>query len=266
MTLHISTLMRHPPTSPTNKISMTLRIENNKVHPSSLLHTCFIYKNGDAILDTGGISWQNRDVCLDFYMDKSHCDISNINMVLISPSLGEWSVPNVVLTDDTGNTSEFVATNLDGNCMYVVPEPPSDEKIQDGLRTYSDMKQRILKLHASLVGTSAFLVHFMNPTDDVYTKWFALGGIVGLAYQYLIQYEIDQVGHKHKSIVYPLLANSFFRLTMISSVFLLTTAQPATQAMDISVFATILAGFMMNKVAMYITFATQKNESSLLKD
>jgi hypothetical protein len=176
-------------------------------------------------------------------------------MMLLSPSCGEWDVPKVWLTDDGGNRTEFVATNMEGNCMYVLPEPvapPSPEKVEEGLQEYQHMKQDILKKHLSFVGALTFLIHCTDPTD-VYTKWFAVGGGMGIVYQLLMHMEIDQLGNPQKSIAYRLLANSFFRLSLIPSVFLLTAMDN-----DASIFATVLAGFMMNKAAMYVTFWNMK--------
>lgn len=257
--------LQHPYDSliPPSKIQMAFQIESKNVLPTSLLHTCIVYKNGDAILNTSVPSWTENQVDMTFHVDALHSMVSDISMVLVSPSDGEWSVPKVVFTDDMGDCLDFVATNLDGNCTFAVPEPPNPEKIQEGMDDYADLKQRLLRWQVALVGSSSILIHFANPTD-VYTKFFAVGGFVGLMYQVLMQMEVDQVGSATKSILYRAIANTFFRLSLLTSAFVIITSE--TGMLDTSAFATILAGFMMNKVAMYVTFWNQKNEKTLLKD
>jgi hypothetical protein len=146
---------------------------------------------------------------------------------------------------------------VEGNCLFGVPEvvPPSQAKIDEGMHEYNDMKKQIFQRNVAFIGATTLALHCMDPSD-IYSKWFALGGGVGLMYQRLMQLEVDQVGSEHKSIIYRLLANSFSRLSLISGVFILTAVD--TAVMDTSTFATILAGFMMNKVAMYITFWNMK--------
>lgn len=262
MVYHVSQLVSLPQASPnpTYKIQMSLCVTKNRVQPHALLHTCFIYKNGDAILDTGLASWKEDRIVIPFLVDHDHHKISDISMVLVSPSCGEWTVPTVTLTDGDGTASEYVATNVDGNCMYVVPEAPRPEKIQEGMREYADIKKDIFKWQTVFVSSFALAIHTANPSD-VYTKWFVMGGVVGIMYQILMQMEVDQIGNESKSLLYRVLANTAFRLSLISSAFVIITTD--TGALDTSTFATILAGFMTNKMAMYATYWTQKTESSL---
>lgn len=240
---------------PSPKMNISFVVTRNKVHPHAMLHTCIMYKDGTATLDTLSVqTWNRQDMTLKLDVDAIY-RLDDISTLLLSPSCGEWTVPKIWLTDDAGNRAEFVATNMEGNCMYVMPEPfapPSPQKIQEGLHEYQDMKRDILKRHMSFVGALTLLIHCVDPTD-LYTKWFAVGGGMGLVYQLLMHMEIDQVGNSEKSIAYRLLANSFFRLSLIPSVFLFTAVDH-----DATVFATILAGFMMNKAAMYTTFWNMK--------
>lgn len=240
---------------PTQKVDMSFAVAKNKVHPHAMLHTCIMYKDGTASLDSSSVqSWNQQDMTLKLDVDPTY-RLNDISMLLLSPSCGEWTVPKVWLTDEAGNRAEFVATNTEGNCAYAMPEPfvpPSPQKIQEGLHEYQDMKRDILRKHVSLVGALTFIIHCVDPTD-LYTKWFVIGGGMGLVYQLLMHMEIDQVGNPEKSIAYRLLANSFFRLSLIPSVFLFTTVDH-----DATILATILAGFMMNKAAMYTTFWNMK--------
>lgn len=236
---------------PTQKMGVSFVVTKNKAHPTASLHTCIVYKDGTAALDCEQAApWNQKTVNLQLDVDVSH-SLADVSTILLAPSCGEWEVPRIWLTDAMGNHAEFVATNIEESCMYVLPEsvaPPSPEKIQEGLEEYQDMKYAIIQKHVSFVGALTFLIHCADPSD-IYTGWFALGGAMGLVYQMLMHMEIDQVGNPDKNIVYGLFANSFFRLSLIPSIFLLTTVDH-----DVSTFATVLAGFMMNKAAMYSTF------------
>ena len=253
--MSVSNITLVNPTFNVEPVRINFKIVKNKVHQGAFLQTCIIYKNGESLLDRHLISWKYDSIGIQV---ASNYNLSEVSAILVSPSYGEWEVPSVWLTDEDGNRQEFVATNTEGNCMFGVPEPllpPSQEKIDEGMQEYVDMKKQIFQRNLACIGVSAIAIHSID-TTDIYTKWFALGGGVGLMYQLLMQIEIDQVGSPEKGIIYRLLANSFSRLGLITGVFLLTAVD--TEVMDTSTFAAILAGFMMNKVAMYTTFWNMK--------
>lgn len=240
-----------------HRLDVRFRIQQNKVQPSALINACLIYENGDAVLEMKGMPSRGQDdVVVSFDgLGLNQCDLSKITMILLSPSCGDWTVPALFVEDGEGNTREFVATNTDESCVFVLPKPPSPERIKEGMLDYSDMKQEIVKRHISFVGAFTLMLHFVDPTD-VHAKWFALGGGVGLMYQLLIQMEIDQIGNENKGAMYRLLANPLVRLSLFSSAFVLATVD--TAAMGTTTYAAILAGFMMNKLAMYATIWTKK--------
>ena len=244
-----------------NWIRMQFPIRKNAVHPSASLLTCIVYKNGDAVLRNTPQSWKNDEITVDFWLDEEYCNTDDIEHLLVSPSYGNWEVASIQwINNTTESLSEFVATNLEENCEFVLknPDPPSNEKIQEGLNEYKQTKLNILTTQIALIGLGASGLNVLDPSD-IHAKWFVMGGFAGLMYQILIQMEIDQVGNENKGLLYKLLANSFFRLSFMTSLFVLTAVDTAT--MDTSTFASIMTGFLMNKIAMYIIFWRSSSRS-----
>lgn len=223
----------------------------NRIMPYTHVHACIIYTNGDAILHSSEAMPFGEDrYNLEMWTDAR--GVKDVATILLSPSSGDWEVDEVTM-ETQYESIMFIKNDRDfeGTCTYLPWMIPSKEKIQAGLREYQTVKREINATHALLTGLGVVGMHALHAPEDV-SSVFAIGGLAGLAYQGLIQMEIDQVGNTNKNVMYRLLANSFFRLGFIASMFLLATTE--TSHMNTSYFSALCVGFLLNKVAMYITF------------
>lgn len=243
-------------------VRLRFQVANNRVSPTSQLLTCIVYKDGDAILQTNQPTWNTKDMVVDLIVDDERTNPSDVATILLSPSCGICDISNVYWESpkNVDLTSKFVATDFFHDNAFYLNEfkAPSQAAIDAGMKEYHSTKMNIILSHLLMVGGGTGIIHVLDATDT-YSKCFAIGGLVGLVYQLLMQMEIDQVGNEHKNVLYRLLGNSIFRLSFLSSLFLISTAN--TYFIEKEAFVALCSGFFVNKLAMYITFWRKNSET-----
>lgn len=229
------------------------------VMPFSYVNTCVVYTNGETILHQSQLEPCKEPGYFHIHFWTDQRGITDVATILVGLSHGDWNLETITVH----TSSETMVLKHDddvlNDCAYVPTYPivpPSPDKIEKGLKEYSTLKSKMMGVHALLTGLGVGISHMIHVSDQT-SCYFAVGGITGLIYQMLIQIEIDQIGNENKNILYKLLANSFFRLSFISSLFMIgSTGVPS---MNTSVFSALCAGFLMNKLALYITFSERSN-------
>lgn len=140
-------------------------------------------------------------------------ELGNLAAVLVAPEGGTWALDEVsVCSSRTNHTDRFVCRQrLDGRrsagAAYLVPVPPgavvygsgessvilSKEQAAAlhamGMADYSDMKGRLLLLTALLTVGGSGIAGLWHGVEAAIP--FALGGMAGLVYQFLLQLGAD---------------------------------------------------------------------------
>lgn len=165
-------------------------------------------------------------------------EIKNVHDILLAPLTGEWKMHHIDLETDGQDVVRFRPT---ADCHFEPISPVRQEVVIANNREWARRKTETLKYLIGIIAVGTISFQELQGSESAIA--FSTGGIIGVFYQLLLQYEIDRIG-THQFIV-----NASTRLALIAlaAAFLVGDAEP-------SQLGIASGGFLMHKIAAWLAF------------
>lgn len=239
------TVRRLCPIQPTSDVVLKkLHIKFSRPPPQyDLFHVCLVTESNDAHLQTFVSIGDTLELMLPF-------DGTNVTSLMLSPSSGSWNTSNmnIFIYDDQGTSTRFIPlySSVDTSCTFTPFAETRPEIVEAGLEVYKKTKLATLQYILGLTVSGAAVIDNVIGEDTAYA--FAIGGLTGLGYHMLLQYEMDNIGNTKKQKF--IIVNTSTRLLFLGCV------GATVLNNDPNKFIAIFVGFYMNKLAILLAFTT----------
>lgn len=237
------TVRRLHPTQPSSDtVLKKLHIRFSRPPPQyTLFHVCIVTESDNAHLRT---FVSTGDIVEMMVPD----DDTNISSLLMSPSFGEWDTSNmeVSLHSEGKSPVRFIPlySSVETSCAFTPVLETRPEIVKEGLEVYKKTKLATLKYIVGLTAFGSVIIDNTLGEDTAYA--FAIGGLTGLGYHMLLQYEMDNLGKNTKQKL--IIVNTATRLLFLGCV------GATVLNNDPNKIWAIFVGFYINKLALLLAF------------